>query len=115
DQVGVAVNIPFRAVDDPDLAAGINGLLETIGAHPSLLTLEVVPSGPGAGGELDRSVLAGLRALGVRVALDDFGRASSLAAVRALPLDQVKIDSSFIHGIGRHATDDAIVRALAEL
>ena len=44
-------------------------------------------------------MLAGLRALGVRVALDDFGRSSSLAAVRALPLDQVKIDSSFNNGL----------------
>jgi diguanylate cyclase len=114
-QLGVAVNIPFRAVDDPELAEGIQGLLQTIGTQPSLLTLEVVPSGPGAGAELDRTVLAGLRALGVRVALDDFGRSSSLAAVRALPLDQVKIDSSFIHGLGRNVTDAAVVRALAEL
>ena len=98
--LGVSVNIPFRAVDDPELAAAITGLLETTGVHPSLLTLEVVPSGPGAGSDLDRTVLAGLRALGVRVSLDDFGRSSSLAAVRALPLDQVKIDSSFIHGLG---------------
>ena len=113
--LGVAVNIPFRAVDDPELADGIKGLLQSTGAHPSLLTLDVVPSGPGAGGELDRTVLAGLRALGVRVALDDFGRSSSLAAVRALPLDQVKIDASFSHGLGRNATDGAVVRALAEL
>ncbi len=113
--LGVAVNIPYRAVDDPELAAAIEALLESTGAAASTLTLEVVPSGQGAGGELDRSVLAGLRSLGVRVALDDFGRAASLAAVRSLPLDLVKIDSSFVHGLGRNAADGAVVRSLAEL
>src|SRR5207245_2545975 len=43
------------------------------------------------------------------------GRSSSLAAVRTLPLDQVKIDASFVHGLGRNAADDAVVRALADL
>jgi len=112
---GVSVNVPYRAVDDPDLAAALEALIASSGMPASALTLEVVPTGPGAGGELDRDVLAGLRALGVRIALDDFGRASSLAAVRALPLDQVKIDASFVYGLGRNAADSAVVRALADL
>src|SRR4029077_6822996 len=113
--LGVSVNVPYRTVDDPELAAGIEGLLATTGVAASELTLEIVPSGPAAGGELDRNVLAHLRAMGVRISIDDFGRASSLSAVRTLPLDQVKIDASFVHGLGRSAADAAVVEALARL
>ena len=114
-QLGVSVNVPYRAIDDPELAAGIEALLTTSGMPASALTLEIVPTGPGAGGELDKDVLAELRALGVRIAVDDFGRASSLAAVRTLPLDQVKIDASFVHGLGRNAADSAVVHSLTQL
>ena len=107
--------MPYRAIDDPELAAGLEGLLTTSGVSPSDLTLEIVPTGPGAGGELNRDVLARLRALGIRIAIDDFGRASSLAAVRTLPLDQIKIDASFVHGLGRSAADAAVVESLARL
>jgi len=113
--LGVSVNVPYRAIDDPELAAGLEGLLTTSGVSPSDLTLEIVPTGPGAGGELNRDVLARLRALGIRIAIDDFGRASSLAAVRTLPLDQIKIDASFVHGLGRSAADAAVVESLARL
>jgi len=113
--LSVAVNVPYRAIDDPELAAALESLLSTSGVPASALTLEIVPAGPGAGRELDRDVLAHLRALGVRIALDDFGSASSLAAVRALPLDQVKIDASFVHGLGRNAADTAVVEALTGL
>jgi EAL domain-containing protein (putative c-di-GMP-specific phosphodiesterase class I) len=107
--------VPYRAVDDPELAGALEALLASSGVPASALTLEIVPNGPGAGDELDREVLARLRSLGVRIALDDFGRASSLAAVRMLPLDQVKIDASFIHGLGRNAADSAVVQALTDL
>jgi diguanylate cyclase (GGDEF)-like protein len=113
--IGASINVPYRAVDDGELAAGLQQLLEATGVDPSSLTLEIVPSGPGAGGELDRDALASLRALGVRVSLDDFGRASSLAAVRVLPLDQVKIDAGFVHGLGRNLADSAVVVSLASL
>jgi diguanylate cyclase len=113
--LGVSVNVPYRTIDDPELAAGVEGLLATTGADPSALTLEIVPSGPGAGAELDRGVLAHLRSLGIRLALDDFGRASSLAGLRVLPLDEVKIDTSFVHGLGRNPADTAVVHALTRL
>jgi len=51
--VGVSVNVPYRAIDDPELASAIEALLTTSGMPPSALTLEIVPNGPGAGGELD--------------------------------------------------------------
>ncbi len=110
--VGVSVNVPYRTIDDAELADGVLGLLETTGVRPDLLTLEVVPSGPGAGAELDQVVLERLTSKGVRLSLDDFGRASSLAALRVLPLVELKIDASFVHGLGSGGADAAIVRNL---
>ena len=58
-ELGVSVNVPYRAIDDPELAAGVEALLTTSAMPPSILTLEIVPTGPGAGGELDKDVLEG--------------------------------------------------------
>jgi EAL domain-containing protein (putative c-di-GMP-specific phosphodiesterase class I) len=115
EAIGVSVNVPYRMIDDAELVNGIIGLLEATGTAPGALTLEVVPSGPCAGSELDRGVLERLTRAGVRLSLDDFGRASSLAALRVLPLDEVKIDASFIHGLGHGDASEAIVRNLAGL
>jgi diguanylate cyclase (GGDEF)-like protein len=111
----VSVNVPYRSIDDEVLADGIIGLLDSTGFRPSMLTLEVVPSGPGAGAELDREVLERLIRKGVRLSIDDFGRASSLAAARVLPLSEAKIDAGFVRGLGRGGTDEAIVRNLIGL
>lgn len=114
-EVGVSVNVPYRTIDDAELADGILGLLATSGVSPRLLTLEVVPSGPGAGATLDQNVLERLTDQGVRLSIDDFGRASSLTALRVLPLSEVKIDAGFVHGLGRGDASDAIVRNLIGL
>ncbi len=114
-ELGVSVNVPYRTIDDSGLTDGILGLLAASGVRPELLTLEVVPSGPGAGAELDTQVLERLVQAGVRISLDGFGRASSLAALRTLPLAEVKIAASFIRSMGAGETDDAIVRNLLRL
>jgi diguanylate cyclase (GGDEF)-like protein len=110
-----AVNVPYRMIDDGELVLGLERLLEQADVAPERLTLEVVPSGPSAGSELDATVIKRLRSLGVRLSLDDLGRASSVAAIRMLPLDQVKIDAMFLHEAGRGGRADAIVRSLVEL
>jgi len=111
----VAVNVPYRLIDDPELVNGLAELLDARDVEPRRLTLEIVPSGPGAGSELDRLVVERLRNLGLRLSLDDLGRAASVAAIRTLPLDEVKIDSMFLHDVGRGGRSDAIVRSLVEL
>jgi diguanylate cyclase len=113
--LGVSVNVPYRSIDDIELADGILGLLETTGTAADALTLEIIPSGPGAGAELDPKVLERLTAKGVRLSLDDFGRASSLSALRALPVTEAKIDSGFVRGLGRSNAADTIVRNLIGL
>ena len=113
--LGVSVNVPYRLLDDPQFAEGLAGLLRASSFRPGNLTLEVVPAGPGAGGELDEGALGYLSELGVRLALDDGGRAASFAALRVLPLDELKIDAGFVHGLGRSRTDAALVQGMVDI
>ena len=112
--LGVSVNVPYRLLDDPQFAEGLTGMLANFD-QPAQLTLEVIPSGPGAGAELDDDVLRSYRKLGVRLSLDDGGRAASFAALRVLPLDELKIDSVFVHGIGKSASDAALVAGIIDI
>ncbi len=111
----VSVNIPYRLLDDPRFAEGVAELLAASALDPVHLTLEVVPAGLGAGGQLDEEALARLKQLGVRISLDDGGRAASFAALRVLPLDELKIDAAFVHGLGRSPTDSALVHGMIDI
>ena len=71
--------------------------------------------GPGAGTQVDEEILGRFDALGVRLSLDDAGRAASFAALRVLPLDELKIDVSFVHGLGKNPTDAALVRGMIDI
>lgn len=113
--LGVSINIPYRLLDDPQFADGLVDLIRASSVHPTRVTLEVVPASPGAGGELDDEVLGRLAVLGIRLSLDDGGRAASFAALRVLPLDELKIDAGFVYGLGRSATDAAIVRGMIDI
>ncbi len=114
-ELGVSVNVPYKLVDDPQFVEGLADLLEGSSVPAERLTLEVVPAGPGAGSELDEIVLRRIAELGVRLSLDDCGRAASFAALRVLPLDELKIDAAFVHRLGESETDQALVRGLVEI
>jgi EAL domain-containing protein (putative c-di-GMP-specific phosphodiesterase class I) len=113
--LGVSINIPYRLLEDPQFAEGLAEMLrsENLGSTP--VTLEVVPAGPGAGAELDDELLGRFDALGVRLSLDDAGRAASFAALRVLPLHELKIDVAFVHGLTRNPTDAALVRGMIDI
>jgi diguanylate cyclase (GGDEF)-like protein len=113
--LGVAVNIPYRLLDDPQFADGLAGLLGEADLAATPLTLDVVPAGPSAGAELDETVLSRYRQLGVRLALDDGGRAASFAALRVLPLDELKIDTTFIRGMESNTADAALVAGMIDI
>jgi diguanylate cyclase (GGDEF)-like protein len=115
NELGVSVNLPYRLLDDPQFAEGLAAMLAAVSAPPERLTLEVVPAGPGAGSELDEEVVGRIRTLGVRLSLDDGGRAASFAALRVLPLDELKIDSGFVHGLVGNPTDAALVHGMVEI
>jgi diguanylate cyclase (GGDEF)-like protein len=113
--LGISVNVPYRLLDDPLFSEGLGSLLKLSDVPSDRLTLEVVPAGAGAGAELDEDSLAGLSRLGVRLSLDDGGRAASFAALRVLPLDELKIDGGFVHGLGRNPTDAALVHGMIDI
>ena len=112
----VSVNISPRQLTRPDLVADISHALTTSGLPADLLCLEVTETAllrdPGPIVESLRR----LKALGVRIAIDDFGAgASSFGLLRILPVDQIKIDHSFIQGLGDTTSDRAVVAAVVSL
>ncbi|HMC38077.1 MAG TPA: EAL domain-containing protein, partial [Acidimicrobiales bacterium] len=93
----VAVNLSAHQLVRPGLYAKVRSALERSGADPRRLVLEVTESAILTDTDLARRHLEMVRQLGVRVALDDFGTGySSLTHLRALPIDVVKIDRSFV-------------------
>ena len=113
--LGVSINIPYRLLDDPQFADGLASMLSAYDLSTQSVTLEVVPAGPGAGAQVDEEVLGRFDALGVRLSLDDAGRAASFAALRVLPLDELKIDVGFVHGLGKSTADAALVRGMIDI
>jgi len=90
--------------------------LDAASLSPLRLELEITESVLLADGESTLATLEHLRALGVRIALDDFGSGySSLSYLRSFPFDKLKIDRSFIKDMGERSDCSAIVQAVASL
>jgi diguanylate cyclase (GGDEF)-like protein len=112
----VSVNLSARSLLDRDLAALIGRLLERWKLAPDALQVEITESRLIADVPRARATLEELRALGVGVAIDDFGTGfSSLAQLTRLPVDEIKIDKSFVLGMDTSRSDEAIVRSTIEL
>ncbi|KAA2264772.1 EAL domain-containing protein [Solihabitans fulvus] len=115
-RLSVSVNLSVRNLADEDFPTRVAAALERHDVPPSLLTLELTESGVMSDPERDLPVLRRLHALGVVLAVDDFGTGySSLAYLRQLPVDEVKIDKSFVLGMGTDLGDMAVVRSIVEL
>ncbi|MCO8129052.1 EAL domain-containing protein [Acidimicrobiia bacterium EGI L10123] len=116
DDLAVAVNVSSRQLDRGDLVVLVRDALERSGLEPMRLHLELTET---AIMDLDPGTLRQLsevRGLGVQIGLDDFGTGyASLTHLRRLPLDFVKVDRSFIQGLGRDAGDERIVSAVIDL
>ena len=113
--LGVAVNVAAEALDDT-LAGSVAEALEASGLRPERLTIEITEQGALA--DLDRATatLDELRAMGVAVAVDDFGTGhSALAYLEHLPIDIVKIDRSFLPGDGEYGRGRELFGAIADL
>jgi diguanylate cyclase (GGDEF)-like protein/PAS domain S-box-containing protein len=114
--VEVAINVTARHLADVGLAKSVIELLDAHGVPRHILQIEVTER---VLMEASNSAMVGLRALrdlGIQVGLDDFGTGySSLAYLRQFPLDFVKIDRSFISGLDRVVSEQAIVAAIITL
>jgi diguanylate cyclase (GGDEF)-like protein len=114
--LGVAVNLSARSLHDADLVEEVARLLRRHAVPAGRLTLEVTESSVMADPTRAVAVLHRLRDLGVRLSVDDFGTGySSLSYLKRLPVQEVKIDRSFVTGLREHGEDVGIVRAIVDL
>jgi diguanylate cyclase (GGDEF)-like protein len=112
----VAVNLSPSQFRSGLLLAQVEGALARSGLPADRLELEITESVLLQDEDTVIETLQQLRALGVRIAMDDFGTGySSLSYLRRFPFDKIKIDQSFVQGLGEHEDSDAIVRAIVGL
>jgi len=112
----IAVNLSTRSLLDQGLTEDVRRLLDRHGLPAEALELEITESTIMADPERARATLGALNALGVSLAIDDFGTGyTSLAYLRDLPVDTLKIDRAFIAGMQAHERDLIIVRSIIDL
>ena len=112
----MAVNISARQIARPEIAEEVRAILEETGLDPRALTLEITESAMMQDMELSIERLTALKSLGVQLAIDDFGTGySSLNYVRRFPVDILKVDKSFIDGVGDGGESSALTAAVIEL
>jgi diguanylate cyclase (GGDEF)-like protein len=114
--IGVSVNLSARQVTAPGFPAQVAAILAETGLPPGALTVEVNERILVEEDELIIDRLADLHRTGVRVAIDDFGTGyAALAHLRQLPLDTIKIDPSFVAGLGHDDTLTLLTRTVVQV
>jgi diguanylate cyclase (GGDEF)-like protein len=110
--LSVAVNLSMRNLHDPEVVDMSRQLLLRWGIPPARLVVEITESSLMADAARAMEVLGRLRGMGVSVSIDDFGTGySSLAYLKRLPVDELKIDKSFVAHVATDRNDAAIVRS----
>jgi EAL domain-containing protein (putative c-di-GMP-specific phosphodiesterase class I) len=113
--LGVAVNVSARCLHDPAFPATVYDLLAEAGVMPPQLALELTESAIMADPALTASVLDELHRMGVVLSVDDFGTGySSLSYLQQLPVEELKIDRSFVAAMAQE-TSAVIVRSTIDL
>ena len=116
EPIRLAVNVSGRQLIQPGLCDLVEHVLDVSGLDPKCLTLEITETVLVKDPSLGRARLEALRDIGVRLALDDFGKGySSLAYLQGFPLDSVKIDQVFVAGLGHKGIDTTIVASVIDL
>ncbi len=110
DRLSIAVNVSARQLSDPAFPSMVEESLAANGLSAGQVALEFTESALIAANPVTETVLGDLTSLGVRIGLDDFGTGfSSLAYLKRFPIDFVKVDRSFVAGLGTDDDDTAIV------
>ncbi len=113
DHLHLAVNISARQFQQADFVEQITNVLETADINPARLTLEVTESMVLHNISEIISKMQALKQMGIKFAMDDFGTGhSSLSSLKRLPLDQLKIDRSFVHDIAENSDAAVIVQTI---
>ncbi|WP_436528542.1 putative bifunctional diguanylate cyclase/phosphodiesterase [Actinoplanes sp. HUAS TT8] len=114
--IPVAVNLSTRCLQDPGFADQVLSLLDHVGLPAGLLELEITESMVMTDPERALTILHALRAGGIRLSIDDFGTGhSSMAYLRRLPVDELKIDRSFVQEMTSSHGDSVLVRTAISL
>jgi EAL domain-containing protein (putative c-di-GMP-specific phosphodiesterase class I) len=112
----MSVNASARQLDGDSLVGDVSFALSTSGLPADNLSIEITETGLMADARGAQEQLSALKALGVRIAIDDFGTGySSLAYLQQFPVDCLKIDRSFIAGMGESREGDALIHTLMQL
>jgi len=111
--VSIAVNLTARQFFDEHLLSDIAAILKTTGMEPRLLEIEIHESLLIRDIEKTLAILRALKAMRIRIAIDDFGVGySSLATLQRFPLDTIKIDRSFIRDVATLGEDRTLTQAI---
>ena len=115
-ELAVSVNLSALDLADPTLVARVEACLARHALPARSLVVEITESAVIEDETLALGILVALRAIGVRVSIDDFGTGqSSLAKLRHMPADELKIDRAFVTDIVAGSPDARVVRAIVEL
>jgi EAL domain-containing protein (putative c-di-GMP-specific phosphodiesterase class I) len=114
--VHVAVNVAAKSLREQNLPAKIQALLDKWSIDPRFLKIEITETGVVHDPAQALAIMSMLQSMGVRLSLDDFGTGySSLTHLRQLPVDEIKIDKSFVMAMESSEADAAIVRTIVNL
>jgi diguanylate cyclase (GGDEF)-like protein/PAS domain S-box-containing protein len=112
----ISVNLSPRQFQDSGLLSQVAEVLDASGLSSELLIFEITETMVMEDLVSAREVMKKLRRLGVRLAIDDFGTGhSSLGYLKQFPVDEVKVDRTFVQGVAASPVDSAIVRAVIDL
>ena len=115
-RLSIAVNLSTRNLLDIQFPTEVQGLLDRWQVDPGLLELEITESTMLADPVRTKQILERLSEMGIRLSIDDFGTGySSLAYLKGLPVDEIKIDRSFVMGMDASEDDATIVRSTIDL
>ncbi|MFT4519232.1 MAG: diguanylate cyclase (GGDEF)-like protein [Halioglobus sp.] len=112
----VAVNLPVSFIMHPQCIPDIRTVLSDTGLSPQYLELEITENSFMSSTSYAVDVLKGLSSMGIRISIDDFGTGySCMSYLRDLPISSLKIDGSFVQGLGLSQANDGIVQSIITL
>ena len=116
DDFYLSINVSAQQFSEPELPLVVSGELAEFGVPPRAVALEMTESVMVDGSSVTGRVLHELRELGVKLLIDDFGTGfSALGYLRRFPVTGVKVDRSFVTGLGASVEDEEIVRAVVAM
>ncbi|MGZ9001847.1 MAG: putative bifunctional diguanylate cyclase/phosphodiesterase, partial [Methylophilus sp.] len=116
NRIRISVNVSALQFNQPDFVEKVIAATKSIGCNPNLLRLEITESTVLENLELIIEKMLALKKAGISFALDDFGTGqSSLSVIKRLPLDELKIDRSFISDISHESNDTFMVQTIISI